>query len=223
LALLQNPSGRIKIQLTGKTILASVIIEACESDPTFETCYFYCKYNDPERDNFTSVLKGLLGQLLGKCERLVPHCHDKYHSSGEPTLSSSGLAKQLLELFCDELPKIFIIIDGLDECHPSERKQTMATLRALVAHCEAYQPGKLRLLILSQYFVDIKNALSPSAVISLSSKDNEGDIKRYTKVWSSKIQQNFDLADDQALYIEDAVLARAQGISFNSYPFIDSR
>src|SRR5436190_15427186 len=133
----------------GKTILASVIIDDCMLQESFTTAYFYCK-DDEQKNNCISIFKGLIIQLLSHCRDLVPFCHDKYSSSGETTLSSARLTNQLLELLCKTISKQYIIIDGLDVCDVPERSLVLSFFKTLVDRSDTYEPGKLRVLFISQ-------------------------------------------------------------------------
>lgn len=196
----------------GKTILASVIIEKCLSEKAFTTGYFYCKDGDPDKNNCISVFKSLLNQLLTQCRDLVPYCHDRKSSSGELTLASTHLTTQILELFCQKIPKQYIIIDGLDECETVERKQILAFFNRLVGRCDAYEPGKLRVLFVSQDYPDISKALPTAGIISMKPKDNENDIKGFVNKWAKKIQEKHELNDNQTEYIKLSTCEKAQGM-----------
>ncbi|KAK8008159.1 hypothetical protein PG991_010710 [Apiospora marii] len=55
----------IGIPGAGKTMLASLVVQkARELEPAPTVLYFYCRYDDPERDNFVSLGRSLLAQLL---------------------------------------------------------------------------------------------------------------------------------------------------------------
>lgn len=67
--------------LTGKTVLASVVIESClntSKHPGFRTAYFYCKEGEHRKNDCISVFRALLAQLLCDCPQLVPYCYEKY-------------------------------------------------------------------------------------------------------------------------------------------------
>jgi hypothetical protein len=74
-----------------------------------------------------------------------------------------------------------------------------------------YQPGKLRVLIVSQDYNDIKKALPTAAVISLRPIDNENDIRVYVNGWAVNIQQKFELESHYIEYVKASTCARAQG------------
>lgn len=188
-----------------------MIIEACLRDESARTCYFYCNENDPEKNNCTAVFKGLVSQLLCDCRELIPYCHEKRLSSGEINLVSASLAKQLLELLAHRLPRVFVIVDGLDECPPVERKLIASTFTTLVEKCDEYSPGKLRVLCVSQDFPDIQKALLTASLMSISEKENEHDLKMYTQRRCYELKRKYDLLELQVKDVLERTVAKARG------------
>jgi hypothetical protein len=195
----------------GKTILASVIIDSCLQDTSRTTSYFYCQEVDPEKNDYISIFRGLLNQLLNHCRELIPYCYEKYLSSGELTLTSTTLAEQLLKLFFEKIPKHFIIIDGLDECNPAQRKLVLTFFTAIVERCDEREPGKLRVLFVSQDFPDIGKALQTATIMELTPEDNKNDIKSYIHEWSKKIEQKYSIDAEDIEFIRESTLIRSQG------------
>jgi hypothetical protein len=191
-----------------------VIIQEFLLNRTSKTNFFYCKQGDPEKSTCTSILKGLLSQLITQSRDLVPYCYDKYQASGEVTLTSAGPAKQLLELLWQRISKQFVIIDGLDECSPMERKLVLSFFTLLVDRFDAKEPGKLRVLFVSQDENDIGKALSTAAWIPLIPRDNANDIKLFVRSWSTRLRQKFQLDNAQVEYIVDSTCARADGMGY---------
>jgi hypothetical protein len=176
--------------------------------------YFYCDYNG--NNSAVAVIRGILDQLLDQYPELMPHCHTQYATSGEPGLRSFSKAKKLLEDFCASIPKQFIVIDGLDECEATQRKQLLDLFAQLVTDCDADEPGKLRVLIVSQDWPDIKKALHPDGKIvaktlSLTSTDNEKDIRVYVNDLAGQIKDRHDLNEEQTDYLINLTMNRAQG------------
>ncbi|KAH8586783.1 C2H2 domain-containing protein [Bisporella sp. PMI_857] len=196
----------------GKTILASVIVDSCLQDTSYTTGYFYCREDDPEKNDCISIYRSLLSQLLNHSRGLIPYCYDKYMSSGELNLTSTALAEQLLKLCFEKIPKQFIIIDGLDECSPAQRKLVLSFFTSMVDKCDEREPGKLRILFVSQDFPDIEKALQVADVMKLGPEDNENDIKAYVYDWSKKIKKKYYLNDIQLKFIEESTLIRSQGM-----------
>ena len=197
--------------MTGKTILASVIVDDCFKDDSYTTSYFYCRLDDPEKNDCISIYRGLLSQLLNKCRELIPYCYDKYSSSGEVNLTSTALAEQILKLFFEKIPKHFIIVDGLDECNQPQRKLLLTFFNSMVERCDEREPGKLRVLFVSQNFPDIVKALPTATIVNLTQEDNKSDIKAYVKSWTKKIKDRYDLTAKQAEFIEETTMIRSQG------------
>jgi hypothetical protein len=204
----------------GKTILTSNIIDECKRRTDCITSYFYCHYEDQRANTAVGVLRGLIDQLLDQYPQLLPPCHTRHTSSGEPSLRSLPLAKKIFEDFCSTIPKLFVIIDGLDECEQIERKQLLDFFVDVVGQAETDEPGKLRVLFVSQEYSDIRRALhsSPMAIIApkiipLSSSDNEGDISTYVRVWVDRIaNQHSPFTGDLIEYLRNLTVARAKGM-----------
>ena len=199
--------------------MASSIIDECISRSSYITSYFYCHYEGQGCNTAVGVLKGLVHQLLNQHLDLLPPCHAKRASSGEPILRSFRLAKKLFEDFCSIPKKIFIVIDGLDECEQIERKQLLEFLIEIVTQCDTNEPGKLRIMIVSQDYVDIRKALHSSSaskivpsIVSMSPTDNEGDIQSYVRSWVERIAAKNEPFDDEAKeYLRNLTVERAKG------------
>lgn len=224
------------MRLTGKTILASVVIEAClntaVNNPSnslgFCTAYFYCKEEEHRKNDCISVFRALLSQLLCECPQLVPYCYERYAfsfrhsetcfvnnvirmSTSEVVLTSTTVADALLKLFLELLPKVVIIVDGLDELDISQRKLLLSLLNTHVEYWDEHEPGKLRIMFISQQLADIDKALRTAARLSLTPKDNENDIKVVVKFWCEMIRPHYELESDVADYIHESTCARSEG------------
>lgn len=214
-----NPDEYSVLMNPGKTILASSLIDECKSKSACITSYFYCHYEGQGCNTAVGVLKGLIHQLLNSYPDLLPPCNAKRASSGEPVLRSLHLAKKLFEDFCSIPDKIFIVIDGLDECEQIERKQLLEFLIEIVTQCDTSEPGKLRVMIVSQDYVDIRRALHSSSVskivpniVAISATDNEVDIKSYVRIWVDRIADKHEPFDDDAKeYLRNLTVERAKG------------
>ncbi|QDS76076.1 hypothetical protein FKW77_005980 [Venturia effusa] len=196
----------------GKTVLASVIVEQCLKHPTYKTAWFYCKESDPMRNSRTGVFRGLLGQLLCHCQDLLPYCHEKRINSIEPTLFSPSLIEQLLKLFLEKIPHVFLVIDGIDECETLERKAILTFLTNMVEISDASSPGKLRILFVSQEYKDIERFLRAASIVALTSDHNRSDIEEYVRHKADVLESDRDLCSSQTEEICKTVNARADGM-----------
>jgi hypothetical protein len=167
-----------------------------------------------------AILRGLISQLLGQCSELVPYCHEKYLASGEAMLSSIHTAKQLLELLCEKLPRLYLVVDGLDECTETERRVALNYLNGLVDKMDSSVPGKLRLLVVSQEEGDIKKLLATAACLKLSPEHNEADIRSYVEKEMATIQRKFELDRAQVVHITEATCSRSHGKPSSSCGYV---
>jgi hypothetical protein len=111
----------------------------------------------------------------------------------------------------------------LDECEIIERREALECLTRLVGECNAVEPGKLRILIVSQYYPDIQRALQSTGtmklaptIIQISETDNESDIKTYVKIWVDKIaskntSDENPFSDDMKEYLRNLTVVNANG------------
>lgn len=196
----------------GKTVLASVIIEDCLQDSSIKTAYFYCKHADTEKNTSMAIFRGLLSQLLTQNRSILPYCYEKTLARGELTLTSTVTAQALLELFFESSPRQYVIIDGLDECGAVERKLALSFFNGVLHKYDSKDPGKLRVLFVSQNEDDIKNALNTAAWVSLGPGDVENDLRIFTRKWSDQIGQKFGLDPQEVNYIAESTCERAEGM-----------
>jgi hypothetical protein len=154
---------------------------------------------------------------LVKCPDLIPYCYEKSQNSGEVNLITTSLAEQLLNLFCQKISKVYIVIDGLDECDTGQQRLVLSFFTKMVAQCDEYDPGKLRFLVVSQDSKDIAKALHPAPIVKLSAKDNKDDITKFVSKWCKKIQEKFELDRNKIEEIQDITCIRAQGMVTRFY------
>ncbi|OAP56381.1 hypothetical protein AYL99_09560 [Fonsecaea erecta] len=195
----------------GKTVLASIIIEACQKQPNSQTAYFYCRHDDDTTITCVSILKGLLAQQIGWYPDLVPYFDEKRAHSGEPVLTYEKTAKSLFETISKEQQRQYIILDGLDECRPEERRSILPFLTSLVNRIDLIETSRLRVLIVSQEEPDIRRFVSSAEEFPIKRDDNSQDIRTFVKAWTARIQQKFELDDDTSTRLEDHTCRNAAG------------
>ncbi|KAL2850313.1 hypothetical protein BJY01DRAFT_261588 [Aspergillus pseudoustus] len=195
---------------TGKTYLASVLIEECQKEQDAVTCYFYCDESAELRSSAIAVLRGLLLQLVHKHQELVPYCRSKRKNSRISTLTDLSVANTLIETFCERIPRLYMIIDGLDECEKGQ-KDLLETLKNLINKSDRYSPGKLRVLLLSRPMSEIKNAVPEAAILPLGPNDNKEDIEKYCKRRSREFQK-MDFSEDRLNEVIERICIRADGM-----------
>lgn len=195
----------------GKTVIASLIIEQTRAIDSVDVGFFYCKYNDEQKNSFTGILRGILVQLVQQNEDLLPYVYDACCSSNEVTIDSPTILKQLVETSLRSCTNTCIIIDGIDECEEAEEKRTIAWFLKMVEKETIDNARTIRLLFISQRDKVTENLLTQASVIPLDSEYHKEDIQIYARHWSAKIQEKFDIPEDSATRISKHVATRAQG------------
>lgn len=124
----------------GKTILTSVVVdylqERFRDQQNIAITYIYFRYNVEQ--TVDDVLLNLLKQLAqtqGSLPSVVGELYDKHKErQTRPCLDETRIALQAL---ITQYPRVFIVIDGLDECRISCgcRKDFLAEMIDLQANC----------------------------------------------------------------------------------------
>lgn len=136
-------------QYPGKTVLASMIVEEARKVKLATVTFFYCRYMDPERNTSVSVARGLLSQLLLQNTTILPYIYDAASRSGEATLTAPSLAEDLLETALKTCDRVYIILDGIDECEREKRQEISAVFKRIVESLPTENFDNVRCLFIS--------------------------------------------------------------------------
>ncbi|KAK2606195.1 hypothetical protein QQS21_003366 [Conoideocrella luteorostrata] len=197
----------------GKTVLASLVIEEAQKLPNAPTVlFFYCRYDNPEKDNFGALARSLLAQLLKHDQGLLPYFYEKCCSNGEALLTSQTLIEDLLRLAFAHCKCAYIIIDGLDECSRDARKDISKWLRNLVENLPACSPDRLRCLFISQDDGIARKDFLDLTSIKLDAEDTTKDIEVYSRIEADKVKEKFQLSDERTSAIAATVTNSGGGM-----------
>jgi hypothetical protein len=205
------PSLSFSNQHQGKTILTSIIIEEIQRLHFFQLAFFFSRPGDPSRNNFRAILRGLLIQLVHHHLNLIPEVYEKCTSSGEIILESIPALTALFETVFRSCTRPFIIIDGIDECEPIERKQILTYLSGIMSTIEKEGQQYAKILYTSRDEADIRKLLSMVSRREILLQDVEPDIKEYVLSMSFELQEMFELSDSWRHKIASIVSDRARG------------
>ncbi|KAH8689020.1 putative zinc finger protein [Talaromyces proteolyticus] len=199
----------------GKTYLASIVIEACKAKYFWTTVYFYCQGESNERDTAIEIIRSVLLQLIRQHPNLVPYCHERMTQSNTPVLSGLPTAESILKVFCEIIPHLYVVIDGIDECESREqRKQLFDTFSKSVLKYDGATTGRHRVLWFSQpQTEDIKKAFSTNekCTLSLTARHNEKDIQKYCQLRARELLK-FDFSPDTLKRVLEMISSRADGM-----------
>ncbi|ETS77389.1 hypothetical protein PFICI_11263 [Pestalotiopsis fici W106-1] len=175
----------------GKTMLASLVVQkASELKPAPTVLYFYCKHENPERDNFVALGRSLLAQFLHHNNELLPSFYQKFCRSGQVVLSSPILVEELLTLAFGNCKSAYIILDGLDECPRDQRKYITKWFRKLIEDLPSKEADRLRCLFVSQDDGPARKDFDDLASIKIADEDTQHDIEEYCRVQARKLLEN---------------------------------
>lgn len=168
----------------GKTMLLCGIIDSLttttESTPL---SFFFCRGTDSRISNATSVLRGIIYQLLKERPSLIPPIRKKYQTTNSDILKDLTAWVSLEEILTDilqdkSLANTQIIIDALDECRTDLQK----LLNFLVQKFSSLP--HIRWIVSSRHRYEIEERLKLSGqIVELSLESNSGyvsdAVKRY--------------------------------------------
>ena len=105
----------------GKTMLLIGIVKEIQSTSNSLLSYFFCQATDKNLNSTTAVLRGLIYRLLLQRPSLMSHIRDKYDKAGKSLFEDSNTYFSLSQILTDMLhdssvPRIYLIVDALDEC-----------------------------------------------------------------------------------------------------------
>lgn len=199
----------------GKTILASIVVDEIQKVPGASVAFFYCKHGENNRNTFLSVAKSILAQLLDRHPHLLPFFHERASYSNEATLESATTATEMLEIALRSCEKIYLVIDGVDECRLPVRgyddRQAIASLfQEIVKNLPISEKVSIRCLFVSQDDGMFQKYFRDLPTIKIVDKNRE-DLKSFSSVWQQRIEEKFGALRSKGNNISNIISARAQG------------
>lgn len=161
---------------SGKTVLSSFLIDALhEFVPT--VCFFFSDEKIISQNTASSLLRGILHQLLEANHHLIIHSLRFFETRGNAILEEiSSLWNIIRSCFDDpDLGNIVFILDALDECEPSERNQV---LRWMMEYFVSSRKKNIKIVLTSRPDIGIQDILdSRSYQLGLESFDTTAEIE----------------------------------------------
>jgi hypothetical protein len=162
----------------GKTILTSIVVDELttrfSNDPTIGIAYIYCNFRRQDEQKIDNLLASLLKQL-SQSQPSLPGTVKKLYNRHETKRTRPSLREvsDALQAVTGLYPRVFIIVDALDECQISDgcRQQFLLVLFNLQAKCGA------NLFATSRPISSIEKAFEGKPVLEI--RASEGDVRRY--------------------------------------------
>ncbi|KAI0058420.1 hypothetical protein BV25DRAFT_1234802 [Artomyces pyxidatus] len=154
----------------GKTVLASIVIEAIRSShlaSNTAVAFFYCQYDDPRKSDAGNVLPSLLCNLIEQLPKPGPMLPEvaSWDAQSPETLSN------LMTIIAAEFQTVFLVVDALDECNPEDRRALIATLKKL--------SESVKILVTSRDWEEIRVSLKNTPVISAERNEVREDLMKF--------------------------------------------
>jgi len=162
---------------------------------SYPVLYFYCRHDDPETLQPQNILASLLKQLLASRFTIPEDIYKDFEEKHniERNKKPLHLLKHLLVYFKNtlqqkELKKVFIVIDGIDECkeRPKDRAKTpfsradlLNFLKDLVEIGKKQSGPSVKIFVASRNESDIKRILKTAISIPVGLEQNGKDIDVY--------------------------------------------
>ncbi|KAM5361879.1 hypothetical protein ACJZ2D_012824 [Fusarium nematophilum] len=176
----------------GKTFLASIVIdhllERFRNESGVGIAYHYCDYRRQDHENARVILASILKQLA-QCPGSLPDALRTLYDKHKPkdTRPSFKEIASALKSVASLHSRVFIVVDGLDECTASVWRDILAQLRGLRG---------ANALVTSRAIPDIINRkeLEGSSVLEIRASDT--DVREYLDRNMSKFRE-FVMRDRQ--------------------------
>jgi len=200
----------------GKTFLTSKVIEhtrrrlRCSANPE-GFAFFYCNRNDEERRQPLSVLRSYVRQLSTTPERperirkqLQEQCSELRRNGAN--LGLSDCSEQLLQSV-DLYPKTTLVLDALDECDQSSRRQIVKAIELLLD-----SSSLVKIFISSRPDGDIRNRFCNIPSIEIRATDNEEDIKKFVRTEMAEHSSWKMFSQDLQRDVIEVLFSKSQGM-----------
>lgn len=115
---------------------SSLVIDSLtETYKSVPTIYFYCNYEELERQTTTSIIGALLKQLSNRCPNLDSYTESIFDSNNLLNIRTSETA---FGATLSRFEKVFVVVDALDECSQEERNSmvTFLTRQVRLKRCQ---------------------------------------------------------------------------------------
>jgi hypothetical protein len=192
----------------GKTILTSIVVNYLSSrfhnDSKTGIAYIYCNFRRHDKQKIDDLLASLLKQLAESQSFLPRSVKDLYnHHKAKRTQPSPDEISRALQSVAVMYSRVFIIVDGLDECQVSHNCRTkfLSEIFSLQAKCKA------NLFATSRYIPEISENFERS--IQLEIRASKEDVQTYLDNHMSPrrafLRKNLELQEEIKAKIVEAV------------------
>ncbi|GLA67534.1 hypothetical protein AtubIFM54640_010853 [Aspergillus tubingensis] len=196
--------------------------------------FFFCEAGIEGKEEATSILKGLIYQIVNVYPAYLRRVMKIYEVRGEGLFASFDALWALLVGFGRTAtgPEIYCIIDALDECEPQSREILFDQIVQSFSETgiTGSEPSKLHLLITSRPYPELKSRLSAFRCVDLGLfKEVKSDLKAMIKSAVKDLAKRNNYTPCVAQQVSHILEERADGtflwvgLAYNEIKFLQSR
>ncbi|CCF40392.1 pfs domain-containing protein [Colletotrichum higginsianum] len=201
---------------TGKSTMAifltEVLSEAFSATDGKTLAYFFCDSTFDKRNTATSVIRGLLLQLVQQHPQLLDYLLPKYNERGAELFKSfDALWGKLLEVAADKnTGRKYCIIDALDECDAESQTTLLQQLKETFRGRNA--PPNLHILVTSRPYDEIREHLDTFANMDLASyREAKKDVERCIEERTADLAEMKRYTDKVRMRVSNILTEKAEG------------
>ncbi|WYZ35532.1 hypothetical protein EsH8_X_000179 [Colletotrichum jinshuiense] len=201
---------------TGKSTTAIFLTE--ELSKTFATtdwktlAYFFCDSGFDTRKTATSIVRGLLLQLVQQHPQLLDHVIPKYNERGTKLFNSfDALWTVFMNVAADKSTGVkYCVIDALDEC---DRESQVTLLQQLKETFQSQKgPANVRILVTSRPYPEIRQHIGEFANKDLASyHEAKQDIAKCIKERTAELAKTKNYTNKVRIQVSNILREKADG------------
>jgi Cdc6-like AAA superfamily ATPase len=189
----------------GKTIMAALVVnhllrgQHVAREPI---TFIYCNYKRQSEQSVKHMLSSILRQIVDIQLVLPKSVQDFYTSHAKKrTTPSPDDIRQSLEAVSEDLHRLTIIVDALDECETRVRQEFLSVVKTLRGRCE------IRLLATSRFLPAIESHSAFLGKPTLEVKASKEDLEMYIRSRASELNQVVSKPDLLETLVSSTVVA----------------
>jgi hypothetical protein len=197
----------------GKTMMSIFLTQNLDSATQRTVIYYFCSGSHANRNNATSVLRGLLWQLTTRHPDLAQYIshHFEPPERAKATLSEEETLWSLFLLTCKHLDEIrlFCVVDGIDECDTDSMHWLASRFATIEAEAENTnsQPS---MIVLSRSVVGFESCHRISLDLESRSKVHL-DVETFVRTQVKQLSQRLEGDRKFSEYLVNELLDKSEG------------
>ena len=144
-------------------------------------------------------------------DSVLHYLYEEASKSNEAVLSTTAVAKGLLEVALNSCGRAYVVLDGLDEYSRDDRKELTSWFQYLVSTLPKACLGAIRCLFISQEDGFARKDLGMLSQIKIMPADNMADLEAFCGEWHEKIESKFGPLERREHNVKRVVSTRARG------------